>query len=438
MSERNDLKSLPLRIIKFERRLARVILISAALICVAAAWFFIRWNFANAIASTLDPARGESRIIADWLTQLAPSDPQTHMAAGHLFERTFDAGDLERSLAAYETAVAMSPHHYVMWLNLGKARSVNGDIDGAIAAYEQAMELAPNYSSVQWVYGNALIRQGNTSAGFALVAKAAAKRPDYAAAAAVTALQIFDGNLDLARQALGDTNITNAALATTLAGQTRFDEAFEAWSRLPQEDKADSFRRAGEILRALMVTAKKYVFAAQINADLETDEGKRSVIGQISNGGFENGVKLNDAKLFEWQIADGPHPQIGLGEGQSHSGRHNLLMIFNTFDTAAFRAVSQTVAVAPGAEYEFELFYRSDLKTPATLKWDIADAGTGIALATTPAMAPAGAWTRLNVRFRVPADSDGVVVRLVRDGCAGPACPMNGRLSFDDLLLRRL
>ena len=112
--------------------------------------------------------------------------------------------------------------------------------------------------------------------------------------------------------------------------------------------------------------------------------------------------------------------------------------MFHTFETAAFRSVSQTAAVVPGAEYQLELHYRSDVKTSASLRWEIVDAMTTVPIASTPPMTPAADWTVLNVRFTVPADSDGIIIRLVREGCSGPSCPVNGNLSVDDISIRRL
>ena len=171
---------MPLKIVKTKPWLARLCLIAASALCVTAAWFFIKWNFANVVASNIDPKRPESILVADWLTQIAPADPQTHFTAASLFEKTFDPDDLTRSLSEYEMAAALSPHNYLMWLNLGKARSLNGDTEGAEAAHARALELAPNYSSVQWVYGNMMLRQGKRDEGFALLAKAAVLNPDLA------------------------------------------------------------------------------------------------------------------------------------------------------------------------------------------------------------------------------------------------------------------
>lgn len=414
-----------------------MILIAAAILCVAATWFFIRWNFANAVASRLDPRLPESKLVIDWLLNVGPSDPQTHYAAASIYEKTFDPGDLTRSLSEYELATALSTYNYVMWLNLGKSRSLNGDAVGAEAAYARALKLAPNYAAVQWAFGNFLVRDGRVDEGFAMVAKAAASNPEYSRTAIITALQIFDGDIVQVRDALGDTDTTNAALTTALAGQNRFDESYDAWSKLAPEKKLDEHKKLGESLAARMAEAKKFQIAARIAADLQTNDADKPVLGQIANGGFENGVKLRGAGLFEWQIAEGAEPQIGLSESQKRSGKYGLSIVFNSFESAGFRTISQTVAVGPGAVYEFEGFYRSDLKTTAMLKWEIADGATTATIVSTPPMALAGDWTTLKVKFTVPAGSDGVIIRLAREGCNGPACRITGKLSFDDFSITR-
>jgi hypothetical protein len=185
-----------------------------------------------------------------------------------------------------------------------------------------------------------------------------------------------------------------------------------------------------------MVMAGHFRPAALVTADLSASEADKPAVGQIANGGFEGGVKLRDAGRFEWQIADGQQPQIGLAESQAHGGRYSMFLSFNTFASADFRSISQTVAVIPGARYEMQLFYKSDLRTPASLRWEIVDAAIMQTLGVTPDMTAAADWTPLSVSFTVPAHTDGIIIRLAREGCAGPACQMNGKMSFDDFSLR--
>src|SRR5262249_10486400 len=157
--------------------------------------------------------------------------------AARIYQKTFDTGDLERSLNEYEMAAALSPYNYLVWADLGKARSLNGDPDGAEAAYAHALQLAPNYAAVQWVYGNSLIRKGKTDEGFSLVAKAALSNPEYSQPAVTTALQISDNDVGGVRQSLGDTDVTNSALASVLSSGMHFEESFAAWSKLSDGDR---------------------------------------------------------------------------------------------------------------------------------------------------------------------------------------------------------
>ncbi len=425
------------KILKFDRGITHIYLAAVAIVCIASAWFFVKWNFANVVASALDTERPESKIVVESLVEMAPDDPQTHFIAARLFEKTFDDADLAKSLTEYETATALSPNNYLLWLELGKARDSGGDRPSAGAAFHRALELAPNYSAVQWAYGNSLIRQGNSDHGFALIAKAAASDPQYSNPAVAIALQLFDGNVGQVRSVLGDSAEANAALASVLAAGNRFDDAFDAWSQLAADDKRTKFKQIGGKLVEQLITAKKFQLASRVTGDLLSDDSEKTVLGQISNGGFENGVKLRNAGIFEWQIAEGAEPQIGLSEGQPHSGKYSLLMAFNTFNTVAFRPVSQTVPVVPGASYEFEVFYKSDLKSTAAFKWEIADASTGTAITTTAPMMPVVDWVPMKAKFTVPAVTDAIIIRFVREGCAG-TCSVNGKLSFDDLSISRL
>ena len=436
MFRKEDASALPLKIIKTDPRIARTIIVAAAIFFAIVCWFFVKWNFANTIASRLDTSRPETRILADWLTQTAPDDPQTHYGAALVFEKTFDTEDLKRSLSEYEQAAALSPNNFLMWLPLGKARNLNGDTEGSLAAYRRALDLAPNYSSVQWALGNALVRQGKVDDGIALVGKAASTSKDYSGPAASLAFLLFDGDLAKIRQNLGDNDNTNSALVAILIERGRFDDAVAAWEAIP--DRQINQRQFGTSLAAKLATAKRFRLAAHVLSDLAEAATEKPITGAITNGGFEDGVKLKNAGLFEWQIAEGAQPQIGLAEGQAHSGKYNLWMIFNTFETAAFRSVAKTVPVEPGAEYEFEVFYRSDMKTAPTLKWEIADASSTFAITSTPAMVPTTEWTSVKTRFITPPGTEAVIIRLARDGCIGPSCPMNGKLSVDDFLLRRL
>jgi tetratricopeptide (TPR) repeat protein len=414
--------------IKLQTFASRIFLIFAGFACLTLFFFFAKWCFANALASKAD-----TKEIAELTTQLAPSDPQTHYSLAVLSEKTFLPEDLPKSLAEYEQAAALSPDDYRFWFALGKARERNGDAPGAESALRKSLEFAPNYAQVQWALGNVLLRQGKIDEAFVEIRRAAEGDAKLANPTVSSAWQIFDGDLAQVKQNIGDSAQTNSALATFLAKQKRFDEAIEIWNALPAEEKKIGLKQSGEEFFREMLAAKRFRDALQIKTEI--GETENFAPGKLSNGGFETEVKTKDASVFEWQIADGLQPQIGFDDAQKRGGNRSLVVVFNSATGKDFRWISQTVAVESGKSYRFEMFYKADLKTAATLKWEIVDASSDKILATTNSTLANSDWTNLQVEFTASETTQAVMVRLVREVCKSGICPIAGKIWFDDFLV---
>lgn len=417
---------MPTKSFKIDSTAKRTVLIVVAAVCVAGAFFFAKWGFGNTIAS-----RAEFVEVAELAAELAPDDPQTHYTAAVFYERTFSSADLERSLAEYETAAGLAPHNYLYWLELGMARERSGDREGAERALRYALRHAPNYSRVHWALGNVLLRQGRTGEAFAAIRRAVSDDPLYTNAAAQTAWQIFDGDLGQLRAAIGDSTRLNAALATLLASDKRFEEAVGVWQSLDKQERSSSATETGEVLLRQLLDAKKFRLAFNIASE------NADSVGQIVNGGFEGEVKMKEAGAFEWQIADGVSPQVAFSDTQKHGGSRSLVIAFGA-NNKDFRQISQTVAVEPGNSYEMELFYRADLKTAAKFKWEAVSVTDGTVLGATDAILNSADWSPAKVKFRMPGNSDGVGLRLARENCSPPACAVSGNVWFDDFSLKML
>lgn len=427
-----------LKLIKIENNLfARIVLVAVAAACLFAGWMSVKWNFTTAIATHLDTRLTESKLIAEWLAELSPDDPEAHYALAVTLEKSFEPGDVERALVEYERAVQLSANNYLMQLALARAFSRSGDVEKADIAFSRALELAPNYSNVQWAYGNFLVRQNRVDEGFGLIAKAASSNAQYSGSAAVLAMQIFDNDVERVRNVLGGGEDADVALAPVLASLKRYDDSFNAWDRLPANLKITKYKRLGEKMTELMIGSNQFRYAARITADLTEGNVEKPSLDKVVNGGFESEVKLNKAGRFEWQIGEGNEPQIGLSETHKNSGKYGLWITFNTFETAGFRQVSQFVAVEPGAFYKFEAYYVSALKTASKLKFEIVNPASGAVLATTKEMSPTNEWAPLTAEFTIPADADGIKIQLLREGCNGPACPVSGTLGLDDISITR-
>ncbi|MDQ6786779.1 MAG: carbohydrate binding domain-containing protein [Acidobacteriota bacterium] len=418
-----------IKLIKIETLPKKIALLAAAVFCLISIVFFIRWCLGNALAShTID------MDVADLAVSFAPADPQAHYTSAVLHERLFQPDNLAKSIVEYEQATALSPNDYRTWLALGRARERNGgDAAGAELALKKSLELAPNYSEVRWILGNVLLREGKTEEAFAEIRRAAESDARYVNPAVSTAWQIFGGDLPEMSRHIGDSATVNAILVSRLAKEKRFDEAFKIWNSLPAEERKTNFAENGGVLYNQLIEAKKYRDALQVSTQL--GEAENFAVGKIFNGGFEKDVKATGAGIFEWQIQDGAQPQIGVDSTQRHEGERSLVLIFNSATGREFRAFGQTAAVEAGKKYGFELFYKSDLKTSATLRWEILDGSDGKLLAATAPILAASDWTNLKTEFTVPEKTEAVVIRLARESCKSTLCPISGRVWFDDISL---
>jgi Flp pilus assembly protein TadD len=414
--------------IKIDAVWKTAVLVIAVIAVLPAVWVVMRWCMAG---SAVERTSGDAEL-ALYLTKLAPDDPQTHRSAAIQLEKSFDPADIENALREYEIATSLAPENYELWLELGRARERAAGPEEAEFALRRAFELAPHYSRVQWALGNNLLRQGRIDEAFVKIRQSVAGDATYAGPAAATAWQFFDGDVGRIQNAMGRSSQFDAALAALLARENKFDQAMEIWRRLSADEKKTSLKEVGKAFYAKLLEAKRFRDAVSVAIELGDASGQ---IGQLTNGGFESAVKPAGAGIFEWQITDGLQPQIVLNNSQKHGGNNSLLLIFNSTDAKDSRSVSQTVAVEPQRRYELELFYRSDLKTAAAFKWEVVDAGSGALIAFTEPVAIKSDWTRLSARFTVPATSDGIIIRLGREGC-GQVCSVAGNLWFDDVALR--
>ena len=424
-----------IKTVKLENSAWRIVLTGAALFCLMGIFFFAKWAFANTIAlqSVSQSERVNPQEMGEFAINLASSDPQTHYALAVLYDKSFVPDDQLKSLAEYELATSLAPNDFRLWLALGKARERNGDAAGAENALRKTVSLAPNYSQVHWTLGNILLRQGKTAEAFAEIRQAAENDATYASPAVLTAWQTFDGDIPQINQNLGDSSQTRVALAVFAAKQKRFDEAFETWNSLPDTDKKTVFKQNSDELFKLLLEAKKYRTALQIQKQIS--ETASFSVGKISNGDFESNEKTAQKSIFEWQIADGAQPQSGIDASQKHGGSNSFGFVFNSLTGRDFREFSQTVAVEPAKKYIFETFYKTELKTSATLRWEITNAADGKVLAATEAVSANADWTSLGTEFTAPDNSEAVIIRLVREQCKSAVCPISGKVWFDDFNL---
>jgi tetratricopeptide (TPR) repeat protein len=411
--------------------LSRLILLVAVVGVVFLTYLGLRWTFGKTLAQQAD-----QKEIAELSTRLAPNDPQTYYALAVLNERSLLPEDLKKALENYEKAVSIAPNDFRLWLALGKARERSGDVAGAEKALQKAVEFAPNYAEVRWTWGNFLLRQGKENEAFSEISKAVVADEKYANPAVNLAWQIYDGDLNQISQKVGDSTAIKAQLSPFLVKQKRFDEAFNFWNSIPDEEKKTTYRKNGEEFFTQLVEAKSFRNALTVQSQIAKPDEEKFSVGVIFNPDFEQNVKPANASVFDWKLGEAIQPQISLDASQKQSGGRSLIMLFNSADGKQMRTVDQIVAVESGKNYKVEGFYRSDLKGLGVVKLEILDATDNKVLASADARAVMKDWSSLAAEFSVPANSQGIIIRLGSVACKSALCPVSGKIWFDNFSLK--
>lgn len=417
---------MPLKTVEINSTQSKIILFIGVVLAVFLAILFFKWSLGHAIS-----LRAEQKEVAEVGIGFAPDDPKTHYATAVLAEKSFLPGDFEKSVAEYEKAAALSPNDYLLWLALGKARERNGDAVGAEKALRRAVELAPNYVATRWTLGNNLLRQGRFEEGFAEIRLSADNGETYVIPAISTAWTIFDGDIAQIRKNIGDSAKLNSFLAIFLLNQSRFEDAFNVWNGLSKEAKSQTFKPQTEEIYNRLISAGKYRSAKIVKASLENAD-ENNLFGKMTSGDFENNVRQEKTDFFDWQIGAGAQPLIGYDDKIKHGGNLSLVIIFNSPDGQDFRPLTQTVAVEAGKTYRLQGFYKAELKTSASLRWEVVNATDNTVISSTGAIAANTDWTNFETAFTVPANAEAVIIRLARVQCGTTICPISGKVWFDD------
>lgn len=386
--------------------------------------------FGDAIATNANAPE-----IAEFSKSIASTNPKAYQSSSLLKEQSFRNEDLQAAVKDAEIAVSLSPNDYILWQSLARLKERSGDIATAEKALRRALALAPQYADLQWALGNVLLRQEKYDEGFRLLRSAVERNAKFAGPAASIAWDIFEGDKAKVQKAIGESNQVRSALAVYLSRLKRRDEAVELWRSIPREGRAGIFADSGRILLASLVTGKSYLKAVSVEADILGKTKPLPEAEKITNGGFEYDIPRDVSRTFDWTIASGNSPSIGVSVDEKSSGSKSLAIVFTGGAKTEFRNISQTVAVKSGNTYTFSFRYKSSLKGKQTLVWLVVDGTDENTIVSTDPIEVTSAWRTVSLSFAVPENTDGIRVALGTEKCPEPNCPIRGTVWFDDFVI---
>jgi tetratricopeptide (TPR) repeat protein len=420
---------------------ARVPLAVLALVALYGAWQGVRWGLGNTMAETAPASYASDPTAAfesaEAAARLAPRDPLAHLMLARLNQISFDPQAVPRALSEYETAAALAPNDYLVWTEVGRARAALGDAEGGVAALRRAVELAPNYSQPRWHLGNALLRAGRTDEAFAEMRRASDAEPSLLPQVFNLAWQVYGPDMGRVIDSVGRTPRARAQLVFVLAGRGRFDEALEVWASLGEAERRAN-APAGEALARALYAKGQHRRAIRV---LSESGAEGLAEGRVSNGSFESDIGEHGRHLFQWDVAQGTGVQVAVDARAASSGQRSLRVALNLSGAGDFRQVSQVVAVEPNARYRLTYSFKTEeLKSVATPLWAVSDAASPEPPLAAAAPAPQGTadWQQVSFEFTAGPKTEGVLVRLLRAGCAEGVCPISGKIWYDDFNLERV
>ncbi len=373
---------------------------------------------------------------ADKAVRLSPALPDAHYIRAGLLA---DKGELAEAIKEYEQAVALRPHDYVLWLELGRARDLANDVKGALAAFDQSVRLAPFYAKPRWQLGNMLYRQGRRDEAMAELRRAAISNPKLLPVAINLAWVAFDGDARAVEQAIQpQTSGMHLALARYFARRGKTSEAVAQFRAA--DNVSDDDRRT--LLRELLA-AKHFAEAYAVWSSMRRPKGDDDLqgIAAITNGGFEESITLDDLS-FGWQLPRGMKAmQASQDTGQRHSGVQSLRLVWNGDSDPNSSVISQIVLVEPNARYHLRFAARTEeLATVGLPLLMVADAGSNDGRLLGPTVVlPRGTieWQDYTIEFTTGNATSAVLIGLRRQSC-GPPCPIFGRVWLDDFSVQKM
>ena len=338
----------------------------------------------------------------------------------------------EAAIGDANRAVALNPRDAAAWLELAFAQQETGHSSAAANAVVLALRADPTTPMYVRTAAQLYFSLGQQLAGLQQLRNLATHDPDS-----------LPNTVDLAWRATHNPQlILSQVVSHNPDGEIAFlrlliarDQRFAAgnvWKSLVSENAAFDPSQALPYVNFLLdksqggEAAQVWQILAARNRELSE---YRVGDNAITNSGFEQSIL---ASGLDWRYAMDPAVTARTETGEAHEGLHALELDFGA--AVVEPGIWQYVPVAPGRGYDFSAYYKThNLEGAGGIAWAAIDVPTGAELGRTTLMAPSDQWQQVTMQVTVPAQSDLIIVKLLR---TPPGDQLRGSLWIDDVSLR--
>jgi tetratricopeptide (TPR) repeat protein len=376
---------------------------------------------------------------ADLAVKYSPRDPLIHWQRGGVYfnaaSEDFEEKRLDVALDELRKAAQISPEDYRVWLSLGRVLDRTGSTSEARAALEKALQLAPNHFETRWTLGNHLLRAGDRDGSFAQMRLALANRPSALPLVFDYAWTIFGGDGREIAKALDPPSIIKSQMIAMIISRGKVDDGLSLWRELNSPTVRDVQRVVDSLVNAGRYSAAYEIWKSAEIPNRPTPDDH----SLLANGGFEQQFSLNsDTPFYSWRISPGGLMRVTRDQKEPYEGNYGLFYSFNLEGNSAFTLATQTVPAKANKKYCLGFFARTEelesLSTPFVEIFDSADIKRAHS-ATKPIPIRDNKWTEYEIAINTAATTEALTVRLQRQPCSEPPCPIAGRLWFDNFKL---
>ncbi len=352
----------------------------------------------------------------------------------HLLGLRLSASDQDDdgAIASLRRAVILNPNSGRYWMDLASVYQVTGNVEKENEAVQSALTSEPGNPEIAAEAAQHFLVAGDADRAFPLFQQALELNPE----AAKTILPVCwretrDAKLLLSKAIPANPELQLAFLRM-LVQQKETTAANQVWQLVVAAHKYfqpqlslfyfDYLLKEDDVAGAARAWRELSGLAPEMRAYLPDDN-------LVVNAGFEQPL-LNWG--FDWRHEPADHIVAGIDDKVAHSGTHSLSLSYDG-NPAYDAGWSQFVPVQSDSDYEFSVWIKSEnVTSSAGPRIAIADAYSGVNLLLTDDVLDTHPWQQIKGRFRVPANTGLLAVKIVR---APANTRIRGRVWIDDLRL---